>query len=615
MARGVYKLTRACNFRTVTESRGRKLTYLAGALFALGWLFLSQTLPVWIEEVAVYPAPATPNLVPPLAQDPRPRFEPNCSEPGPIRLMHSDIRPKVAVCFGDRQYPLMVMSYASGIPYWISDLFWPIHQGQIFWLRAFGLFLGLLNIALARRLLMRLADSTTANVAALCLAVTPPFLVVQSMSVHFEVIPWLACAVALDQLLRCRSLSPNAPIDVEPPPTGRLLAAAALIGLALIANIKAVFLIAPLCLIALRARVRFSALRLQQWLLVVAVLATVVSLNLVGNAVDAGAGFSSQIQERWEILVEQLHPQYLFAEIYNLTRFWGDTLVFMAIASGDDRPPFIPGRLAVIPPLLYCALSGVVYLWRGRGALVPAACGLLLLTFMVVSALLYIDIPKGNYGPLYAVLGIATAATAVDGSRWLALRFNWSSAKTTTAIVVLTVLALIWSLVGRGSPTHYTTMSINGAAVRQLGAYLAEHAEPGTPLFVTTYNLTGVPEAVSGEAVRTIKASNYLDCPPGINRVSEIDAETLEQGRRCLQLRFERLLEVFPEPARFLLPLKTGPVDHALDSELGATLEAAAAAAGRPFREEVTFSGWDTGPLSRLVRVESRLGGSTAEER
>jgi hypothetical protein len=583
---------------------GRRLVYLAAALFGLFWLFLSQTLPVWLEEVSVYPAPASTILAQPSPDDPRPSFEPSCADQGPVRLLTSGIRPHVALCFLGRQYPLLIMSYASGIPYWVSDLFWPIHRGRIFWLRGAGLLLGLLNIALTRRLLMRFADPLTANVAALCLAVTPTFLVVQSMLVHFEVLPWLACAAALDQLSLCRALSPYATNHVEPPPTARLLAAAALLGLALLSNVKAVFLIGPLCLLAFRAGVRFSALRFQQWLLVVAVLAMVVSPSLIGNAVDAGVGFSNQLHERLQMLVVQMNPANLVAEIPNVAQFWGDTLAFMAIASGDHGPPSIPGLLVTIPPLFYCLFSGVAFLWRGRGALVPAACGLLILTFMVVSALLYIGIPKGNYGPLYAVFGIATATTAVDAGGWLASRLHRPAGSTQLAIVVAMVGALIWGVVGRGSPTRFTTMSINAAAERGLGAYLTAHPEPDVPLLVTTYILMGVPEAVTGGAARGIKAANYFDgCPPGRNRERAPEPEALEQGRRCIQDRFERLLEAFPAPGRFVLPLRTAPVDDALAGEYARLLKAAATNAGRTFQEEASFSGWGTGPLLQLVRV------------
>jgi hypothetical protein len=141
------------------------------------------------------------------------------------------------------------------------------------------------------------------------------------------------------------------------------------------------------------------------------VLAAIVAPLVVGNLSDTGGGFAGQLHERWQLLLAQLHPSYLVAEIPNAAKFWGDTLLFMALASGDTRPTLLPALFVTIPSLLYCLFASGAYLWRGRGALVPAACGLLLFTFMLVSALLYIGTPKGNYGPLYAVFGIATAVT------------------------------------------------------------------------------------------------------------------------------------------------------------------------------------------------------------
>src|SRR5262245_7821740 len=88
--------------------------WFAAALFASFWLFLSQTLPVWHEDVSVYPAPATPVLAQTPAEDPRPVFEASCADAGPIRLLASGVRPQVSVCVRGRQYPFLITSYASG---------------------------------------------------------------------------------------------------------------------------------------------------------------------------------------------------------------------------------------------------------------------------------------------------------------------------------------------------------------------------------------------------------------------------------------------------------------------------------------------------------------------
>ena len=588
------------------QSRAGWLTSLAVVLFALLWLFFSQTVPVLGEGVSVYPAPAAAVLAQPSAEDPRPSFEPSCADPGPVRLVVStDIRPRVALCFRGRQYPLQIASYANGMPYWISDLLWPIHRGLVFRVRGFGLLLGLLTIALTRRLVARFADPITANVAALCIAVTPAVVWLHASLLHHELLPWLASAAAIDQLSRCRALGPHAGDDAGAPPTGRVLAAAALVGLALLANLKAVFLVAPLGLVALRAGVRFTAIGSRQWLLAAVVFAAVVSPSLAGNSVNAGSDFSQEFAARSQAVVAQLSPWRFFKEIPNLALFWGDALIFGVLASGEHSPPLMLGLVAAIPPIFYCLFSGVAYLWRGRGPIVPAACGLVILTNVIVSTLVYYHYPSANYMPLCAILGVGTAVTAVDGARWLASRLDWCGAITRRGIVAVAVGALAWGVVGRGSPAHFVTMSTNAAAVRELGAYLTAHPEPGVPLFVTTYVLAGIPEAVTSGPVRTIKASAYLSCGSARNPGRGLDRETLELGRRCVQLRFERLLEAFPGPVRVLLPLKTTPVDDALAGEYGPSLEAAAASAGRGLGEDAAFSGRDTGPVLRLVRIEA----------
>lgn len=584
---------------------GNKPVYVALLLFSLFWFYLSQSLPVWLEEVSVYPATPTVSYAAPTTDDPGPRIEASCADSGWFHVVTSEVRPTIALCLWGRQYPLQVTSYASGIPYWVSDSLWPLHQGRVFRVRAFGLLLGFLNLLLARRLLLRFTDPVTANVAVLMLAVTPPFVVVQAMLVHFEVLPWLACAAALDQLAGCRALRPDVGDEAQPPPTGRLLTAAALIGLALISNLKTVFLLAPMALLALRAGVRFGTITPRQWVLGSGIVALVGVPSLVGMVVDGGAGISHQFSERWQFLLAQLSPELIGAEFPNLARFWGDTLLFMAIASGNDVPTSIPGPVATILPLTYCMLACILYLVRGRGPLVPAACGALMLSFLLVSALLYVGVPKGNYGPLFAVCGIATAVTLVDAVRWLNARRGWSEARMLKVAVLVVLGAFVWSLLERGSPNRFTTMPINGAAVSALGAYLEGESDQTTPIIVTTYNLTGVPEAVTGGAVRSITAYHYLDegCPLGINQGIEPTPETLEAGRHCIQERLERLLAASPTALRFVLPYLSVPVDHALAGEHGSLLRAAAQRAGRFFQEEAVFAGQDTGPLVWVARV------------
>jgi hypothetical protein len=95
----------------------------------------------------------------------------------------------------------------------------------------------------------------------------------------------------------------------------------------------------------------------------------------------------------------------------------------------------------------------------------------------------------------------------------------------------------------------------------------------------------------------------------GRARFGSLDEANLAQGRQCLEGRFERLLAAFPAATRFLLPLKSTPIDEALAGELGPILEGVAASAGRTVEEEATFSGWGTGPVLRLVRVAKAAAG------
>lgn len=588
------------NVRGMATIRG-----YAWLLFALGAFLVqassdTQTLPAWHEEISVYPARGAPVLEDP-DEDLVVSFGLGCSEAGPIRIETSGVRPNVSLCAGGRQYPLLIMSYASGVPYWVADFLLPLHKGQIFRLRWLGLLFGVLNLLVAWKLMRRIVDVRTADVVVVAMSLTSPFSFMQAILVHYEVVPWLMCITAVYLLSFEEGLAPGA-TGPAAPATRRLVAVSALLGMALLANLKAVLIVAPLAFIAIRAGVRFGTIRGRQWLLMIAVVVLVLSPLIAGNAIDGGLQFGQELEVRSWTFLENLRPLTLAAEVPGLIWFWADSRNWMAAALGGEPEPPILGVLATVPPLVYCVGTLVGFLWRGRGRIVPAACGALIVAFMLLSAFLYNNYPKGNYSPLYAALGIAAGVTAVDLSRLVARAVRQRAGWLETAVVLTLFAGLAWQAVAGASPTTIP-VSFNSLAERDLGEYLDRNADPDVPILVTTYVLTDVIEAVTVRPVRTVKAYQFLDCPPGINRAFALDDAMRREGMECVHRRVDRLLRNFPTTTRFLVPVNFEVVDHPFAHEFGPVIESAARSAHREVRVEASFSGKDTGPVLRLIRV------------
>src|SRR5262249_9380671 len=148
--------------------------------------------------------------------------------------------------------------------------------------------------------------------------------------IHFEILPWLLCTIALDQLSRCEALCPQSTLGAAAAvPTGRLFFATALLGVAIIANIKALFILVPLGVIAVRAGVRRRAVSYSQLaacaaVLLVTALPSVLTNTFYTHENFSGDSFSGQIDMRLAILFDRFSLQRLISETRNLLLFWSD---------------------------------------------------------------------------------------------------------------------------------------------------------------------------------------------------------------------------------------------------------------------------------------------------
>ena len=545
-----------------------------GFVLVAGWL--STELPAWSEGRSVYPVRAAGRSL--VLRDGRVAAEPSCATTAGWTLRSGD-RPHWVLCVGDFALPLMITPYASGVVYWPSLLLWPLHQGDLRWLRLCGLLLGAAAILLTARLAERLAGRELGTLSTLLLAVTSPLLVLSGILAHYELTPWFFLAAAG---LAWR------------PSSSRLRAAACgfLVGLALGANIKALFLAVPLGALAWRLRPGWlGQLSRVPRALPTAVFAVVASLlaltpNLAHLVVDGAQGFEGQVAQRLAALAQNLYPRRFGEELVNLGWFWGDMMMYFDAAAGRRPEPSLPALAVVWPCLLYCLGSAARVWWRGKAedglGVIAAGCGTLLATFVAVSALLYDQFPAANHSPLYAVFGLATAATLARAMRALRSRIgSWR-----WALAALAAAALLHATLRRGPPTRYLEIPVDLAAEAEIASFLRHRPDHGSRRTLSaTYNYAGVFDGLGAAPV---------------DRAHRVLAEA---SAGPLVTRVRALLAYEPGSFDLIVPARAVPIDEPFVAELSSTLSDEARAASREVQVVHESRGRGESVLIRVWRV------------
>ncbi len=550
-----------------TLTRGAALVVF---LLLAGWL--STELPAWSEGRSVYPARAGGRVL--VLQGRTVHAEPTC-DASEAATLQSVERPHWVLCAGDLALPLTVSSYASGVAYWPSALlsFW--HHGDVRRLRLWGLLWGLLSILLTARLVDRVAGRELGTLSVAMLSVTSSLLVLSAILAHYEVTPWLFLAAA--------ALAWRWPLTLP-----RAVACGLLLGLSVGANVKALFLLLPLAALAWRLRFERAALSRSDCVrLGVAALACVVALtpNLAHLVVDAGQGVGGQIDQRLAALAANLRPRRFIEELVNLAWFWADMMMYFDAAAGRQPQPSVPALVVCAPCLAYSVGAAARVWWCGRAddglALVAAACGTLLLTFLAVSALLYDQFPAANHSPLYAVFGVATAAGL--GRLVRALRMPRTG---TVAVAVMAAGMLAHATLGRGAPTAYLALPIDLAAEAEVAAFLRRRPEHGRLRTLSaTYNYAGIFDSLGAGPVDRA------------HRVFGEESAGPLEGRVRALLRFET------GPFDLVVPARVVPIDEGFVSNLTAALRDVAESEERSLRIVYESRGRAGTPLIRVLRV------------
>ncbi|MBX3248089.1 MAG: hypothetical protein KF901_13000 [Myxococcales bacterium] len=559
------------------------VAFLAHGAWAAHWS------PVWSEEVSVHASRGHRVLT--EAPDGSLALEPSCAEEAPPRFVRSDARPVLGACVAGRTFPVMVTPYASGVPYWPLALLWPIHGGDAFRLRWLGLLFGIWALWAVHRVAARWLDERAGDLSVLTLAVTTQFAGSHALLVYYEVLPWTLLASAT-------LLVPRAPPDATEPvrlPSRRIAAIGGLVGLALLANVKTVLLLAPVGALLLRGQVPWARVPKRAWLVGASAAMAPLLVMVAASVGDAGRGLATQVGMRLEIIMSHLALERFAREIANLLVYWSDLRFYADMVSHAEPRVNWPGAIMAALALAYCTWALGLVVWRGRGPWLAAACGASLWFYLAVSVLLYDQQPSANYAPIHAWFGLATGVALHAASARLGRR-PWMA----HALVALTVAAMGWVSVARLPQLATLELSINAQAERALAAHL-EGSEAEGLLVTTTYNLSGVLDALGASDLR----------PTSLHSVLHACArdEAPDETRRCLAERWGRVLDDPRHlPLRAVIPTRRSIIDEPFVDELEAALAEATAARALDLDVEGRFATSTGVEVLRLVRVSWPMG-------
>lgn len=566
---------------------GRTLLALALAVFVALGVWMSRGMMVFSEEFIVLPTSA--GRV--TARGPTPegalRFDPVC-RPGDRRVLLTSERPTLSLCLGARRYPVMAAPHFTGLFLWPLELLRPLHRDDPFTLRLLLLPLGALSIALTHRLASRFGGARLATLAAFGMAVSSCFVCLTSIVQCFETLPWIFLVAALLLVTNLPALAPGADARAEVP-ARRLVAASACVGLALLANVKAVFLLAPLALLAWRLGARVTRIQRAQWWRMGAAVALPLLPILAPIVLDPSMRWSQGRGSNLggDLAANLARPEKVFLAARDLILEWANFGRYMTRGHAGALPV-----AAAAAACVFVLVDTARTLVRRRGCVVTAACGVSLAAYLAVVSLLYVEFPA-NYTPLHAVFGVATGCAIERLVRHVGGRLL----RAALAVVALAPFAV--GTVDSIRAFEAVEFVTNSRVERDLVAHLIAHPEARAETVTVNLLAGGVLDAISRGRVRTVQAHPWLGA-------CEHDEGGGDRAA-CLRARWASLLRGFGGAAvvRVVMPTSLAFVSRSsalLDAQR-AGLEAAARDLGMSLRLERTFYTPRNAPAAQLLRV------------
>ncbi|MEM7155577.1 MAG: hypothetical protein AAF799_22195 [Myxococcota bacterium] len=562
------------------------LLVVSWLLFLALGIWTSGRTPAHHEEISTFPTrPARVLVMNPQTE--QLELEPSCADEDPPDTVSSKGRPQLAVCVGGLTLPVLIASYASGIPHWHALLGWPLHDGTVIGLRRWVLLVGLFSLFLVHRVVSRLQDELTAGITTLVMAVSPVFILLHATLLQFEVAPWLLILMAALVVLGPKgNTTPRRPWL-----TGLL------IGLATASNVKAVFLLTIIVAVAWRVK---ALQRVTRGDVGKAAVGFVIGLiPLWGPAVVfSGDRLNQQVSNRTSFFSRSTTLADVGRELLNVIRFASDTASY---SSPDWEPLGVIGILtgALIGLcMIYVVVQAVRVMLSRGGHPVEAISGLLIVAFIVISLKLYNKPQGANYAPLQGIFAITIATAITSFVRWLGdknVAGFGNPVRASIAIASLFMFGLTHAIYSRLSDIDDVPMPINARAEQRLMTYLMEHPDPDATLYTTYYNLAGVIDSLGRGELSTVRLERVFNsCPNG-------DME-------CVDTRFGLLMD-YPGalPARIVLPAAVTVRDEGNAGAYEGAMTRAAERAGVTVTLEGDFAvgvDGDGVPAIRLVRLD-----------
>jgi hypothetical protein len=545
------------------------------------------SVPTWSEEVANLPLAPAGTLEVTSRADAAERGFPErrlCADPSArIDIAPSRrTRPALAACAGGREWPILATSYASSVFGWPIAAFYPLLGTTIVRLRIAWLLLsGGAALGLTWALVRRLADDARAGLAVAMAAATSASAYLTALFFPYESFIWIWTAAG------CLVLSP-ALSGERAPSTARAAAAGFFFGCATLTNVKALFLLAPLAVWALR-EVDVSRRLGWRWLVVGSSAVPAPMLLLWFAHVDPSSGLSSETVGRLQ-WASAGHLAAFVPELLNAGAFGGDTGAFLAATATGAIERRGPAVWLVTACIAFCIATALRRLWTGRGSPLSAACGMLIGTFVMVSSLMYRQGISANYSPVFPVFGVAVASTIHDvavffGRRVDGIARRLASVRSAAAAGAIALLAACTA--SRVADQASLASPINVGALAEVAR--AAEARPDAPVVTVTMLHALTLESLAGERVHSVQAHEYFEeCA----RRSDVEPCVREHWRSLLVRTGQR-------PFQVLAPSEDRPHPH--DSErvyaqsIAPALRAEAEASGLAIR--TVHEVWRSGAL------------------
>lgn len=588
----LFKYTSACSEMSISV-RPQRRPFRYAVLFASLVIYfviagtLSQRLPSWSEEPSLFPG--LPARVLARAEQPEsgPELEVGCEHASAPKIVRSISRPFVSLCAAGRAWPLSITSYISGPPYWTMELFAPWHKGSVLRMRWISVAIGGLSLALAYAVTRRFAGQVAANVVAMTSAVSSPYLHMHGLGVMHELMAWPCILGAILLAWKRGFEEPNWRRD-----RFRYFGAGLLLGFAVAANLKTLFVATPLIAFAYGAG-WLPALRFT-------IVAPLGAGALLGTlpfaltlALDSGQGVSREIARRLLNILSQLRPERIVEEAISVSRFAADFPVILELASGDRPRPHLVAYSLFAGAICFALFETGRLLLRRTAPSVASLGGALLAPHILVGALLYTHYPNAGYAAVHGVFGFVSAGAVLAIAAKFA-RTPKAHSRLAHTVGFLTACLLLSATALRGDPSRYLTFPLDPGAQRSAALDLAQLAGE-KPVLTTTYNLGGMMESLSDRRVRTTQVQHFLECEAALMPA-------------CVEERWSRILADTQGPFFVVGPIHDVPIEGKLGPVIIPTLERAARNSGAALhrvRDYPTASGT---PVLTLIEVTPREG-------